>query len=523
MKFPLKHIFLLWLFAALMPLRAQELQIKQTVSMEGSFSNGQTPLWLNANKYGLSSLSKANGYLAYKVRTTKQYGDFCWYTGANLVAPIGYRHQGATDHYTSHFILQEAYTDVTYRNVYLSIGAKERPLILRDDELSSGSQTFGKNARPIPQARLGLRDFWAIPGTKEWISFKAHLAFGVMTDGEWEAAFTNNSQYKYNRMTRYHEKAGYLRVGKEQSTLSFIVGLEMATQFGGTLYNWYGTDQNGFTGSDKVDLGNGISSYMNALLGTKSSDNGETTFKNAEGNILGSWVARLEWKEKEWSAGIYLDHFFEDHSGLIFLDYYGYGTGSEWNERKENRWFVYKPSDIQLGIDFSIEHGTWVRKVTAEYINSTYQSGPIYHDHNQTWNDHVCGIDDFYNHSRLPGWQHWGQVMGNPLYRSPQYNDNGYIGTLGNRLKAWHLGIKGSPIPFLSYRCLLSFEKNWGNYIYPFVYPQKNTSLLLEATGMLMPDWLEQPLYITAAYGQDWGKLLGNNSGFQLKIKYVMP
>ena len=33
------------------------------VEMQGSFSKGKTPLWLNANKYGLSSLDKNNGYL----------------------------------------------------------------------------------------------------------------------------------------------------------------------------------------------------------------------------------------------------------------------------------------------------------------------------------------------------------------------------------------------------------------------------------------------------------------------------
>ena len=35
------------------------------VEMQGamSFDGGKTPLWLNANKYGLSSLEKNNGYL----------------------------------------------------------------------------------------------------------------------------------------------------------------------------------------------------------------------------------------------------------------------------------------------------------------------------------------------------------------------------------------------------------------------------------------------------------------------------
>ena len=37
--------------------------IQYGVEMQGSFSKGKTPLWLNANKHGLSSLEKNNGYL----------------------------------------------------------------------------------------------------------------------------------------------------------------------------------------------------------------------------------------------------------------------------------------------------------------------------------------------------------------------------------------------------------------------------------------------------------------------------
>ena len=32
------------------------------VEAQGSFASGETPLWLNANKFGLSSLERNNGY-----------------------------------------------------------------------------------------------------------------------------------------------------------------------------------------------------------------------------------------------------------------------------------------------------------------------------------------------------------------------------------------------------------------------------------------------------------------------------
>ena len=43
----------------LQPLKGLEYKVE----MQGSLSKGKTPLWLNANKYGLSSLENSNGYI----------------------------------------------------------------------------------------------------------------------------------------------------------------------------------------------------------------------------------------------------------------------------------------------------------------------------------------------------------------------------------------------------------------------------------------------------------------------------
>lgn len=498
----------------------QESLFVQTLTMQGSLSSGKTPLWLNANKHGLSALTQANGYMGYEASATKAWNRWKVTAGMHLVAPIGYRYQGVEQHYTSHLILQEAFAEATYKHLQLTLGAQERELTLRDNELSSGSQTFGKNARPVPQLRLGMGDFWDIPGLNHWLGFKGHLSFGIMTDGGWEEKFVAPTLRTYNTMTRYHEKAGYLRLGKERHPLSVTLGLEMASEFGGYLYNWWGSDQDITTRIEKIKLKSDLKSYKNALLCSTSGDVGETQYQNNEGNLLGSWVARMEWNAERWTAGIYYDHFFEDHSSLIFLDKDGYGTGDEWDKKKEHRFFVYKPADLQVGIDLTLKEGRWIRKIVAEYLNTTYQSGPIYHDHNQTWQDHISGIDKYYNHSTLPGWQHWGQVIGHPFYLSPLYNNDGQIGTAGNRFRAFHLGLSGKPASGFAYRCLLSYEKNWGTYDLPYVYPKETASLLLETTTSLHLQMLAQPILLTVAYGQDLGKLMGNNYGLQLTLKY---
>lgn len=499
--------------AVALPCTVMNAETWQSVSVQGSVSHGQTPLWLHANKHGLSALTQANGYAAYEVQTRKETGKVSLEAGAQLVLPLGYRYDGYAGHYTSHFVVQEAYARMLWRNLYVSAGAKERSMALKMNDLSTGSQTLGIGARPVPQVQVSMNDYWSVPGTNHWVALKMHMGFGVMTDGEWQARFAQGSGKKYNRMTRYHEKAGYLRIGPEERPLSVTAGLEMAAQWGGTLYNFSGSDQELVGHHDKIKLKSNLKSYLNALIGRNDGDVGESQFKNNEGNLLGSWVARIDWKQPEWQMGVYLDHYFEDHSAMFFLDYDGYGKGEAWNEKKEHRYLRYPMADFLLGMDLQLNEGRWLKAVCVEYLNTRYQSGPIYHDHNATWSDHIGGIDEYYNHATLSGWQHWGEVMGNALYLAPNQNSDGYIGTNGNRLRAWHIGIKGEPTEQVEYRCLLSYEKNWGTYKLPFAYPREDVSLLIEATAHL------NGCHLTVSFGQDWGKLLGNNTGLQVTMK----
>lgn len=492
------------------------------VEMQGSFSNSKTPLWLNANKYGLSSLNADNGYLRGIGAYDKNYkdGKYEIKAGLDVAVPIGYKSVGYQETYTSHFILQQAYVEGRYKLGYLSIGAKERPMELKNNELSSGSQTLGINARPVPQVRLGLADYWNIPLTNKWLSFKGHLAYGIMTDGAWEESFAKGSRNKYNKNTRYHEKAGYLRIGKEEKfPLILTLGLEMAAQFGGDVYNWAGTDQEGYANAGNVTFSSGLKSYWHAFSGT-GTDNGESTYSNSEGNILGSWVARLNWNDDNMTIGAYFDHYFEDHSGMFMLDYDGYGTGDEWGIRKEKKYFAYSLKDGLVGLDVKLKKFPYINQLVVEYMNTRYQSGPIYHDHTENISNHLGGRDGYYSHSSLPGWQHWGQVMGNPLFMSPMYNTDGYIAIENDRFNAWHLGVAGNPFCGFHYRTKLSWQRGLGTYANPYYTPKENISILVEASYKFPETTKLHRLSVKMAYGADFGKLLGNNSGFQATLRY---
>jgi len=521
-----KHFYYLCLlFASLSStqLQAEDLVLNQAYETQVSISNDKTPLWLNANKYGLSSLNQQNGYFRGALSidqastTEKNWG---YGAGIDVVIPLGYKTEGYADSYTSHIILQQLYAHVNYKNIVLSVGARQQPLFLKYQGLSSGSQTLGINARPVPQFRLGLGDWWNIPGLNRWAAVMGHISYGIMTDGNWEEAFAKNSIYKYNKWTRYHEKAGYLRIGKtEKFPLTFIFGLEMAAQFGGDLYQWYGTDQTNYSQTDKVALKSNLKSYWNAFL-PGGADTDETEFQNAEGNQLGSWILRFDWTTPQYTIGLYADHFFEDHSAMFLLDYDGYGDGDLYNSKEDFKFLFYPLKDILIGLDVKFSTFKYIKGAIVEFLNTKYQSGPIYHDHNKGNSDHIGGNDNYYNHSTLSGWQHWGQVMGNPLYLSPQYNSNGYIGTLNNRFSAWHFGLEGNVVPNLDYRVLYTWQNDVGTYFYPYSHAYDNTSILLELSYQMPQHSAFSPLKIKASYGADFGQVRGNNSGLQFTIQY---
>ncbi len=476
-------------------------EIGYRVEMQGSFSDGKTPLWLNANKYGLSSLDKTNGYVRGAIiRQINTDSARRWGIGygIDVMVPL---------HYTSKFVLQQAFVEARWLYGVLSLGSKEYPMQLKNNLLSSGSQTLGINARPVPQVRLALPDYWRLPFGKGWLHLKGHIAYGMMTDDNWQHDFTAK-QHRYADNVLYHSKAGYLMIGNPDRfmPMSLELGLEMACTFGGEAHLVNGTKDRIIKG------GTSFKDFWHAFL-PGGQDETDGLYGNIAGNQLGSWVMRLNYDADTWAAHVYADHYFEDHSQMFMVDYNGYGTGEEWNVKKKRRFFLYNLKDIMLGTEINLKYGSWLRDIVFEYIYTKYQSGPYNHDRTKNIPDHIAGMDNYYNHGNYTGWQHWGQVLGNPLYRSPIYNEDGTIRVSNNRFIAFHAGVDGNPTEHIGYRMLATYQKGWGTYYDPYTKVHHNVSFLLEASYRFKHDWR-----VKGAYAMDFGGILGRNTGFQLTL-----
>ena len=467
---------------------AQMDSLRYRAELQTTLGTGDyNPLWLNANRYGLSSLKTTNGYLRGTIERPLSLDDGRKWGlgyGADVALASGF---------TSTLVVQQAYVEGRWLKGTLTVGAKEQPMELKNMELSSGSQALGINARPIPQVRVALPDFWIIPGTKEWMALKGHIAFGKTTDDKWQKDFTSH-QSRYTEGTLYHSKAGYLRIGPKNVTVT--VGLEMATQFGGKGYLF----DNGI--KQEVDNESGLSAFMHALF-YGGSDKPDGDFKNTEGNQLGSGLLRVDIHQTDWSLGLYADKFFEDYSMMVHMNKSGDG------------YFAYDFKDWLLGAELQLNRLEWLKGIVLEYLYTKYQSGPVYHDQTPNVPIQISARDNYYNHYLFTGWQHWGQVIGNPLYLSPLYNEDGTIEVKHNRFVAWHLGMNGNPALNWHYRLLASWQKSYGSYYYLPVEPVSNWSLLAEASWCLPKSGWS----IKGAVGFDSGDLRGNNFGFQLGIQ----
>lgn len=455
------------------------------IETSGNVSDGTyAPLWFTANRYGLSSQKPHSGYLRAGMEYRKEWKHH-WRVQAGVDLA------GAADHSAS-FIVQQAYGDISWRFLTLSVGSKERAggPMEKNGRLSSGMLVEGNNARPIPQVRGEIANYVSVPGTHGWLALKGHIAYGICTDNNWQEHFVS-AGHPYGQDIGYHSKALMFRIGnREKLPVEFEFGMIDAAQFAGEQMKKNADGSSTLT----ADMPGGLKSILKAFLPTRSEDK----MANVEGNHVGSWNFALNYYLHDWKFRLYLEHYFDDHSQMFWQ----YG-----------RW-----KDGQLGIDITLPKNRFVSNVVWEAMSTKDQTGPILYDGfaGSFPEYQVSAGDNYYNNGGYQAWQHWGMGMGTPLLPGPIYNQDGSITFRSNRVRSHHLGIEGNPAAEWNYRMLVSFARHWGTYGNPLDRQRKQFSSLYEIT--YTPHWTEG-WSLSAALGMDRGNYLGNSTGGMLTIR----
>lgn len=468
---------------------------------DGSFA----PFWFTSNRQGFSVVDNVGTVLWAGLRGNHRFNDN-WQI--NYGARVGTTDYLFTDDINLHWV-PIYYVDAGYRWLTLSVGAKERWDETVNPRLSSGGLTWSGNALPMPQVRIEVPEFQRLNLLGRWFSIRGHIAYGRFMDDRYR-----RERHEYAREGSewsdgllYHSKAGFLKFGdKTRFPLEVTVGLEMYAQFGGTAYNNPRFNING-----PYKLPSGIAAYTEVLipfnpLGEQGSENG---------NNLGSWHLSFDYYLDKWKLRAYYEHFYEDHSSMLGIEYKNNRHGE-----KEFVFYGFRRNwmDGLFGLELNAPEGLPFSNIVLEFMNTRGQCGPNCNFWYELAPEGVDGRDNMYNHGIYQSYTHSGFAIGNPVLISPLYTDsNGSIKFTGNRVQMFHLGVDGNITPSIGYRVLATHSRHWGTYDAPFSEVEKITSILAELSYRMKQNksWL-----FTLSYGQDRdsGSRVGSKAGGMITV-----
>ena len=478
---------------------SQNTQISYDLTTEIAAGSGDyTAYQLVTNRHHVLGTKANTGYMRGAVNIEHQLGKDWTLSGA--VDAIGSVHG---DHKA---YLQQCYANLSWKDFFLEVGARELKPVIRDENLSIGSFAKGTNAKPIPQIHLGTNGYWTVPFTKGWLEINFDGGYGKFMDSNYrEEAFYQgvdangrNINNKYATGILYHQKHFYFRTNPNKRFF-FVGGIEHVVQFGGTKYMY--NDKGELLSKSKPT---NLKAFTEIILplGDKNYYENDAMEDWIYGNHLGEMTVQLGWNiNKNHLLQAYLDDIFEDGSGM----------------RKSNGW------DGTWGLQYDNKtHGVqYVRKAVVEYFQSTNQSGPLHYDRGDypepirsEITDKVTGKDEYYNHTCYGSYTHYGMTPGIALITSPIYNKGGFTEFRDNRVKAWHMGISGEITDRLSYLAKGSYREGWGTYDFPLAEKHHSFDMMLQGIYTI-GNW-----QFSGAYALDRGNIYGDCSTFNLKINY---
>lgn len=426
----------------------------------------QFPFWFKTNRNGKiipgsSYLNITELFAGQKTGLGKSPVSVSW--GAGLVAGISSK---------SYLQMNQLYGAFSLRGWELKGGMFHDTLRFSGLSSTNGNFIRSMNARPYPMLRFSTAQNVKIPLTNGLLSFSAMYSEGLLND---------------NRLVdnpRLHQKSFRLNV-HPSPTLDFRLGMEHVVM-------WGGESENSRIGKMPQDF----SSYLRYVSGSRGSSKfPETDRLNVAGNQLGAWIFEVEKRTAGTVTTFYLNHPFEDFSGVNLRNW----------------------PDNLFGIHIRLKKDKPVNAVLYELTATKQQS---IRDSLYAWNEETgkwsrLEYDNYFNHGVYQsGYTYHGQIMGSPLF-IPGYKENGVSGGIkSNRFIAHHAGVAGSLASFLKWKGMLTWVTHYGTYANPYETKVTQLSGLLEFH--YTDDFLPVELSLSAAV--DSGKGTDSGRGIYLSV-----
>ncbi|GAB3901079.1 capsule assembly Wzi family protein [Larkinella knui] len=448
-------------------------------------STRQTPFWLRTNQYGIVPLQGPFGTLRGSLKrdyrsdpdSAKKHR-LDWGAGGYAVVNAGK---------TSQFLLPEGYAKVRFGKFELWGGRRREVYGIGDTTLTSGFVAWSANALPIPKIQIHTPDFVPIGFLKNSVAFRLGYAHG------WFNA-------PYIKGAYLHQKYLYGRFGKPHWKVKLYAGMNHQVQWGGHADYLVGSIY-------AVDgkLPSSFQDYLSLILGRYPKDlvnRQHTAFdgENRIGNHIGSIDFGFEWTTSRLNALLYYQHFYEDVSGIVFLNF----PDGLWGLRLRNKTSV------------SASRFRWNAAV-VEWLPMTSQSGSVFDQTAQ-----YQGADNYFNHGQYrEGWSYYGRTIGTPFIaprtdftaKVNSYTGGGFFPN--NRVNVWYLGLEGG-VYRVQLTARASFSRNYGTYNQPYPTRFEQFSALLTAQYAL-PRLSHTAL--SASFALDRGGLYPTQTGAYVSVK----
>lgn len=431
----------------------------------GSMSSGEhTPFWMVNHSWGIipntADYTYTRGGVFHQSKLNK---DWSLEAGIDII-------QSPNSKYGDVW-LQQLYGRVNWKIFRLDIGSREDYVSFLDPNLSSGDFVYSNNARPIPQIKGSIPEFWLVPGTKGNFFLKGEFSIGKYLDGEWLEDWASPFKQKFTKDVMFNYKSIYFRLGdiEKRHKMQFTVGMSHMAQWGGSIYDYNPTKESNWEWQWNVHKQpEGFDDFLRVMIGKEgSSKASERDQVFVSGSHWGAYFLKYDYKftEKD-RVSVYIQHFFED----------GTGMGGINGQYKDNLY----------GLEYKRKEKSYLTGAVLEFIYTKNQSGPIHNnllidDDHKDYVKKAYGADNYYNNGDyVQGPSHYGKSIGTPLFLSPEYNKDGRVNFQSNRIVSFHLGLEGYLFNNLQYRLLATTGRSWGRYSMPYTKVQKGATAKLE-------------------------------------------
>lgn len=471
---------------------AQEDTTRLFVEAGGVAATSQrTPFWLRANQFGTVPLEnpfvfvKAGGQALIGKNPRKPQ----LHLQTEIVANAGH---------TSLVVLPVAAATFRYRRFEAYVGRRKEFFGFGDTLLTSGSYAWSGNALPLPKVQVGTRGFVPLGFTKGLFAVHAMMAHG------W---FINADSVKNSFL---HQKAVYIRFGKPTWKVHFYGGVHHLAQWGG---QWRNPVKGSIVTLDYGKLPSDLAAFISVFKASESTNvNSISIFDAANriGNHLGSidLSTVIHSKSSEWL--LYIQHPYEDKSGVVFINMMDGLYGLRWKDKNNNLTSTFR-----------------LRQFTVELLNTMNQSG-FQADIGRRLHE---GADDYFTNYQYPeGWSYRNRIIGTPFItrrddarpewysvKGGRQNEQQPMPISNNRIQMLHVALLGTIGTDIHFKCLASQSWNYGRPQYQDpVFPLAQFSGLFQLSKSLKK---YPKIVICISLALDKGLWLPSNFGGKISLK----